>query len=115
MKDENKMWDEYNDMVNEVIEEHGILSPQNKINCYVCKCGCVTKTTEVAHGITPSVLKCESCGSLAEDTKYNDVAPDINPTHEWYRPSFEELLNMLNDEEMVQHILLCGLCIRKLN
>jgi len=107
MKDENKLWDEYNDMTNEIIEEHGILSPQDKINCYVCKCGCATKTIEVDHGTTPSAIKCELCGSMA----YDDVAP----THEWYRPSFEELLTMLNDEEMVKHVLQGGLCIRKIN
>ena len=115
MQDENTLFNEYVEMINEIIDEYGTISPQDKINCYVCKCGCIIKTIEVNHGVAPGHFKCESCGSLAEHTNYNDVAPDASPTHEWYRPTFEELLNMRDDEEAVYFILLGGLCIRKTN
>ena len=34
----------------------------NRVNCYVCKCGHITKTKDIDAGVTPMMFTCESCG-----------------------------------------------------
>lgn len=85
----------------------------NRVNCYVCKCGHVTKTKDVDSGVTPFMFSCEKCGGTATSTFFKDIAPDQQPTFEWYRPTLKKVLKMRKNEAMLEHILLGGLESRK--
>lgn len=88
----------------------------NGVNCYVCKtCGHITKTIDVDKGVTPFMHTCEECGQFAQSTMYYDVAPDKEPTQEWYRPTIEQCLKMRGKHEtLLEHVLDGGLDIRKI-
>ena len=87
---------------------------ENRVNCYVCTCGHVTKTKDIDAGVTPFLHKCENCGQHAKSTFYNDIAPNQNPTQEWYRPTLEQTLKLRNNEAMIDHIMNGGLDIRNI-
>jgi len=85
----------------------------NRVNCYVCDhCGHVTKTKDIAAGVTPMFHKCEACGKTARSSFYKDLRPLNPPTEEWYRPDLKEVLKMQNDA-LIEHVLSGGLCTRK--
>lgn len=86
----------------------------NRVNCYACARGHITKTKDVDSGCTPFMLTCEVCGGLAHSTCYNDIAKDQEPTIEWYRPTLEQLLKMREDPGMLEHVLNGGLDYRKI-
>lgn len=87
----------------------------NRVNCYRCSCGHITKTKDVDAGVTPFIIRCEECGSEAQSSFFKDIAPNQEPTLEWYRPSIEEVLKFRNNEEMLDHILKGGLAKRNIN
>jgi hypothetical protein len=87
----------------------------NRVNCYVCDCKHITKTRDIDAGVTPFLISCERCGGTARSTFYTDIAPEQQPTQEWYRPSLEQLLKIQENEAMLLHILKGGLDIRKIN
>ena len=84
----------------------------NRVNCYSCKCGHITKTKDVDAGVTPFIKLCESCGDLAKSNFYRDIAPEKEPTIEWYRPTLDDLLKM--DNGSIDHVLQGGLLPRKI-
>lgn len=86
------------------------------VNCYSCSnCGHITKTVDVDAGVTPMMHKCEKCGHMAESSFYNDIAPGVDPTEEWYRPSLEQVLKVRKTQPgLVQHVLNGGLDCRKI-
>lgn len=84
----------------------------NRVNCYRCGCGHITKTKDVAAGVTPMSINCESCKSSAYSSFYSDVAPAQNPTQEWYRPTLEQALKMRNKPWELDHVLSGGLLKR---
>jgi len=86
----------------------------NRVNCYICKCGHITKTKDVDAGVTSFIFSCEKCGGEATSTFYNDILPQSKPTFEWYRPSLKEVLKMRKDTGMLEHILMGGLDVRKI-
>lgn len=86
----------------------------NRVNCYVCSCGRITKTKDVDAGVTPFMFNCEKCGGEARSTFYKDIAPDQQPTIEWYRPTLKQVLKMRNKPGMLDHILQGGLDDRKI-
>lgn len=86
----------------------------NRVNCYVCQsCGRITKTKDIAAGVTPFFHDCEYCGEVAYSSFYEDLIPIKEPTQEWYRPDFEEFRQL--DEAMKEHVLKGGLLNRKIN
>lgn len=85
---------------------------ESRVNCYICPNGHVTKTIDLDDGTTPSGLACEECGARAHSTFYKDVVPTKNPTQEWYRPDLKKILKLQG--EMLEHVLLGGLMIRKI-
>lgn len=87
---------------------------KNRVNCYTCACGHVTKTKDIDAGCTPFMHSCEKCGGMARSTFYNDIAPNQMPTEEWYRPTLKQLMKMRNDEPMLDHIFGGGLDVRKI-
>ncbi len=87
----------------------------NRVNCYTCQtCGHITKTKDVDAGVTPFMHTCESCGKTAYSSFYKDIAPHLQPTQEWYRPTLERVLKMRKNSGMLDHILQGGLDVRKI-
>lgn len=85
----------------------------NRVNCYVCtKCKHITKTKDIDSGVTPFMHSCEVCGETAHSTFYKDIAPHLQPTQEWYRPTLEQVLKMRKKEGLLDHILQGGLDVR---
>lgn len=103
----------YNEML-----QHGEIKGEvkpNRVNCYKCPCGHITKTIDVDKGVTPFMHKCESCGGTATSTFYNDIVPHQEPTEEWFRPTLEAVWKMRKkDDGMLDHILNGGLDLRKI-
>ena len=87
----------------------------NRVNCYVCSCGHITKTKDVDAGVTPFMHTCEKCGQMARSTFYEDIVPEQQPTEEWYRPTLKEVLKMRKNEGMLDHILQGGLDVRRVS
>lgn len=88
-----------------------VIKSKKKVNCYVCNdCGKVTKTFNVDDGVTPMYLTCEHCGALAVSTMFNDIAPEQEPTQEWYRPTLSQVMKM--EKGVKDNILLGGLLVR---
>lgn len=88
----------------------------NRVNCYVCDKGHITKTKDVDAGVTPFVHKCETCGDIAKSSFYQDIAPDLEPTEEWYRPTLKAVTRMHASGFLggVDHALNGGLFSRKI-
>ena len=86
----------------------------NRVNCYTCICGHITKTRDVDAGVTPFMHKCEKCGKVAYSTFYKDISPNQKPTEEWYRPSLMECMKLRHEYYMLDHVLNGGLLVRKI-
>jgi hypothetical protein len=87
----------------------------NRVNCYTCtKCGHITKTKDIDPGVIPFMFTCEKCNSTATSSFLKDIAPKQQPTIEWYRPSFSEVLKMRKRPELLDHIFNGGLGCRKI-
>lgn len=87
----------------------------NRVNCYTCTCGHITKTKDVDSGVTPFMHSCEKCRQMARSSFYNDIAPDQEPTEEWYRPTLKQVLKMRKNEDLLNHVLSGGLIVRKIS
>ena len=88
---------------------------KDRTNCYVCeKCGAVTKTIDIDNGVTPMGIECPYCHENAMSSFYQDIAPNIEITHEWYRPTLDETLQLASENKIftVTHILNGGLIRR---
>lgn len=86
----------------------------NKINCYTCTdCGHITKTIDIDPGTTPMFFQCEICDARAVSSMYNDIAPDKEPTQEWYRPALKKVKKM--EPVFIDHIMMGGLLSRKIS
>lgn len=106
----------YNKLMKDVAEKDFYkIDLTNRVNCYTCpKCKHITKTKDTDAGVTPMFFTCEDCGcSNAVSSMYRDIAPYLQPTIEWYRPTLEQVLKMKN-EGLVEHILMGGLDFRKI-
>lgn len=90
-------------------------APDNRVNCYLCSCGHITKTIDIHNGVTPMFFDCEVCSSPANSTFYNDVAPEQKPTVEWFRPNLKQILKMRKKPSLLDHILNGGLEYRRIN
>ena len=88
---------------------------KGEVNCYTCKqCGKVTKTIDVDNGVTPFGIECPHCHGDAMSAFYHDTAPDAPVTHEFYRPTLEETLALVDEHFFtVSHILNGGLLRRE--
>lgn len=83
----------------------------NRVNCYVCENGHLTKTKDIDAGVTPMFIRCD-CGSMSKSSFYKDIAPNVLPTKEWYRPTLKQLFKMRSNDDMLDHILNGGLELR---
>ncbi len=107
---------EYNKLLKEVeTNDFYSMDLTNRINCYVCACGHITKTRDINAGVTPFMFTCEKCGDVAKSTFYQDITPDQEPTFEWYRPTLKETIKMRKKPDILDHILSGGLHFRLIN
>lgn len=104
----------YNEMLLVVENRFGNIDLANRVNCYRCPdCGHITKTKDIDKGVTPMFIACKKCNCTnAASSFYNDIAPGLPPTFEWYRPSLEETLQAYAG--LQQHVLNGGLNYRKI-
>ena len=87
----------------------------NRINCYTCSNGHITKTRDIDAGVTPMFHVCETCGKQAISTFFKDITTsDKEPTQEWYRPDLKETMKYRNKEHVLEHIFNGGLLNRKI-
>ena len=100
----------YNKLINDVAtKDFYRIDLTNRVNCYTCKCGHITKTKDVDSGVTPMFFKCEKCGKMASSSFYKDIALHLEPTFEWFRPTLAEVLKMRRKPQELDHILNGGL------
>lgn len=87
----------------------------NRVNVYFCDCGTRFKTIDIHCGVTPMFMGCTSCDEMAKSSFYFDIAPELKPSIEWYRPSLNECLKLRKKEAYwLEHILKGGLKDRKI-
>ena len=106
---------EYNKLIEDVkTNEFYKIDLTNRVNCYTCSCGHITKTIDVDAGVTPFMNTCEKCNEIANSSFFKDIAPNQTPTHEWYRPTLKQVLKMRAKEDgLLDHVLQGGLDYRK--
>ncbi len=86
----------------------------NRVNCYICPDGHITKTKDVDAGVTPMMHKCGICNKYARSSFFKDIAPEQEPVEEWYRPNLDETLKLSNNSGLLDHVLNGGLLCRKI-
>lgn len=113
MKSQREIVKKYQALLSRVAkDDYYKIDLANRVNCYVCSCGHITKTRDIDPGVTPAMHQCESCEKLAHSTFYRDVAPTVKPTQEWYRPTLDECLKSKKSEALLDHIFKGGLLCR---
>jgi hypothetical protein len=112
MKNSIEIEKKYNELLKDVeTKDFYKVDLTNRVNCYVCDCGHITKTKDIDAGVTPFFFYCEKCNGMAKSTFFQDIAPDKQPTFEWFRPTLKEVFKM--KDVMIDHILDGGLEVRK--
>ncbi len=116
MKSQRQIEREYNKLLQDVAtHDYYKIDLTNRVNCYTCQnCGYITKTKDIDPGVIPFMFSCEKCNGTAYSSFFKDIAPNQNPTFEWYRPTLKQVLKMRNKESMLDHILNGGLDYRKI-
>jgi len=117
MKSQREIERDYNKLLYEVNTDEYYTKTDltNRVNCYKCNCGHITKTKDIDSGVTPFMFKCEKCGNYAHSTFYNDIVPKQEPTFIWYRPTLKEVIKMRKKPELLDHILNGGLDYKPIN
>lgn len=102
----------YRDMLESIGRYH-----KGDINCYTCNnCGKIIKTIDIDEGETLLGIECPYCHKGdAYSSEYQDIAPNVPVTHEWYRPTLDEVLQMVEEKRIFQstYILNGGLMRRE--
>ena len=115
MKSQRELTKSYNTLIERVKNEDFYkIDLTNRVNCYSCSCGHITKTIDIDAGVTPMMFSCEDCGGMARSNFYKDIAPLQEPTIEWYRPDLRQALRMRKNQGLLGHILQGGLAHRKI-
>lgn len=100
-------------------------------NAYTCNKLHSIVTINVHEGTTPMFLSCPTCGGRSV-SRMGDIDKDLPVTHEWYKPTEEELKadikqglleNNIKDKEQISfyeygmrdHVKMGGLLLRKIN
>lgn len=104
----------YKKLLNDVAtKEYYATDLTHRVNCYTCdSCGHITKTKDVASGVTPAFFNCEACKAMAHSSFYTDIAPDQKPTIAWYRPTLAATLKLSSKYGLRDHVLKGGLLAR---
>ena len=116
MESQRQVEKKYNKLLQDVkTDDFYKVDLTNRVNCYSCTCGHITKTKDIDAGVTPFMFTCEKCHGTATSSFFNDIAPDQSPTFEWYRPTLKQVLKMRKIPVMLDHVLSGGLDHRKCN
>lgn len=89
----------------------------NRVNYYTCsgEQTHLTKTKDIDAGVTPMFIPCPVCGARASSHGYGeDKIPDMEPTHEWFRPTLDQVLKKKKEPHLIAHYLGGGLDYRKI-
>ena len=81
----------------------------NRVNCYTCELGHITKTQDIDAGVTPMMMRCRVCGYPTRSSFYKDIAPELKVHGVWYRPTLKQVMKMRKNPAMLDHILSGGL------
>lgn len=93
-----------------IAEQYG--SEVNKIGCYECsQCGRVTRTVQRIAGVVPMGIECPYCH--AEAYCLDEDNPNIPITHEWYRPTEEEVIALADEKLFTASFVLSGGLMRR--
>ena len=119
MESQREVTRKYNQLLQDVAtKDFYKIDLTNRVNCYRCKngkCGHITKTIDIAPGVTPMFFECEVCGSQTTSTMYLDIAPTQEPTFQWDRPTLNEVMKFRKKPGLLNHILSGGLVVRKID
>jgi len=66
------------------------MEQQNKINAYICGQLHSTITQNKDEGVTPMFITCDQCNGRATSKMYM-VDQALQPTHEWFKPTEDEI------------------------
>lgn len=82
--------------------------------CYTCDdCGHVVKVRQSVAGVVPMGIECPYCGGNAFCVEDGDTAPDEPVTHEWYRPTLDEVMEMVDEKMFTVNYVLGGGLMRR--
>jgi len=110
MKSLRQIEREYNKMLTKFTEP---VEP-DRLNVYTCVNGHSIKTIDVDAGVTPMLLTCAICQGDAKSSFFKDTRPDLEVSHEFYRPDLHFTMKKLRKSpSMLEHVLLGGLMLRK--
>jgi hypothetical protein len=117
MKSQRQIERDYNKLMNDVkTSDYYKIDLTNRVNCYTCQsCGHITKTKDIDAGVIPFMFMCEKCNGTAYSSFFKDIAPNQEPTIEWYRPTLKQILKLRNKPDVLHHIFNGGLEYRKIN
>lgn len=84
---------------------------RGSINVYTCPIGHETITKDLDNGVTPFMIQCKvfRCQHMARSSMYQ-VAQDLIPQWEWYKPKDHKGLSMGE----IDHVIQGGLLLRKI-
>lgn len=85
----------------------------NRVNCYTCQYGHITKTIDRDAGVTSMMILCDTCKQPARSSFYRDLNPSELPVKEWFRPDLKKVLKLKGME--LDHVLSGGLMLRKID
>jgi hypothetical protein len=92
------------------------METKNAINIYTCKvCGWKAITKNLEEGVTPAFIGCEGNDCDKHElpaciSSMYHVPQNLQPTHEWYKPTEDELMRKT---WMLEHVFKGGLVLRK--
>ena len=91
------------------------MEEQHRRNIYKCeRCGGENVTVNRDAGVTPFIVRCRKPGCEGEaQSQFYQVDQSIRPTHEWYRPTGEDLVRL--ESAMLAHVEQGGLVLRRID
>lgn len=116
MKTKSHITKLYNKLVKDIAPTE---ADKEKLNTttidYVCGGHHVTKTKKIDLGTIPLQIPCPTCGQTAIHMgKESDLMPEQEPTHEWFRPTLEQVLSCQKKPNLLEHFLNGGLDYREI-
>lgn len=100
----------YNSLLKSVAEDYFYkIDLKNRVNCYTCELGHITKTQDIDAGVTPMMMQCRVCGGVSRSHYYKDIEPELKVHGVWYRPTLKQVMKMRKNPSMIDHILMGGL------
>lgn len=88
------------------------MSYKGKKNVYVCENdNHKMVTVDTDDGVTPFLTTCPTCGKVMQSRMYR-VDQSLVASHEWYKPTAEQLRKLMATPDTIQHVEKGGLILR---